>query len=385
MELGDKIRVLVVDDELALARAYSKMLTAAGHEVEMASDGAAAKACLERSTFDVVVSDVAMPGMDGLAVLRTARLRDFDLSVILVTGTPTEDGAAKAVALGALLYLVKPFDLKALVQVVENGARMTKVARLKRAAQERTGSLNKQLGDRAGLEVGFKRALAAMWMAHQPIVRWSGRTVFGLEALLRSDEPTLANPLAILDAAEQLGQLHALGRAVRDTAARAVPKLPVGATLFVNLHPGDLEDDHLLAPQSALSGFARRVVLEITERASLDHVRDVADRVAALRKLGYRIALDDFGDGYAGLSAFARLRPDVVKLDISIVRDVHRDDIKAKLIAGMVSMCRDMQVSLIAEGVEVAEERNTLVGLGCDLFQGYLFARPQKGFPEVAW
>ncbi len=381
----DKIRVMVVDDELAIARAYARTLSSAGCEVESASDGEAARKLLESASFDVIISDVWMPGMDGIEVLRAARARDLDVSVILLTGAPTEDAAAKAVESGALLYLVKPLDLRALVQVVENGARMTRMARLKRAAVAGTGAINKQVGDRAGLEIAFERALARMWLAFQPIVRLPGRTVRGYEALLRSDEPMLAHPMALLDAAERLGRLPALGRAVRDAAARVMPELPEGADMFINVHPSDLADEELFSPRSALAGLASRVVLEITERASLARMNDVTARIAALRKMGYRIALDDFGDGYAGLTSFARLRPDVVKLDLSIVRDVHADDVKGKLIAGMVSMCRDMQVALVAEGVETAEERGALLELGCELFQGYLFARPGRHFPAVTW
>lgn len=128
-----KSRVMVVDDELAIARAYIRSLSAAGFDVASASDGEAARRLLENSSFDVIVSDVWMPGLDGIEVLRAARARDLDVSVILLTGAPMEEAAMKAVESGVLLYLVKPFELRALVQVVENGARITQIARRKRA------------------------------------------------------------------------------------------------------------------------------------------------------------------------------------------------------------------------------------------------------------
>jgi EAL domain-containing protein (putative c-di-GMP-specific phosphodiesterase class I) len=381
----ERVRVMVVDDELAIARAYARTLSAADCEVETASDGESARRLLERGPFDVIVSDVLMPGMDGIEVLCAARERDLDVSVILLTGAPTEDAAAKAVESGALLYLVKPLDPRAFVQVVMNGARMTRMARLKRAAVADTGAIDKQVGDRAGLEVAFERALGGMWLAFQPIVRLPARAVSGYEALLRSEEPMLAHPMALLDAAGRLGRLPALGRAVRDAAARAARELPEGTDLFVNVHPSDLADEELFSARSALAGMASRIVLEITERASLSSVHDVEARTAALRGMGYRIALDDFGDGYAGLTSFARLRPDVVKLDLSIVRDVDSDSVKGKLVTGTISMCRDMHVAVVAEGVETAEERAALLDFGCELFQGYLFARPGRPFPAVAW
>jgi EAL domain-containing protein (putative c-di-GMP-specific phosphodiesterase class I) len=378
-----KARVLVVDDELAVARAYARALTSDGYEVETAGDGDNAQGLLETSSFDVIVSDVQMPGKGGIDVLRAARARDLDVSVILVTGTPSEEVAARAVENGALLYLTKPIDHRTLLQVVHNGARMTAVARLKRAANEPLGAMH--AGDRAGLEVTFRRALDGLWMAYQPIVRWPARTVFGYEALLRSDEAGFSHPAALIDAAAQLEQHTILGRAIRDFVARSFADLPEGALMFVNVHARDLEDPHLFAVDSPLSRFASRIVLEITERASLDKVPNVVERISSLRKLGYRIALDDFGNGYAGLSTFARLRPDVVKIDLSIVQDIHRDDVKRQLVAAMVDLCRSMNVDVVAEGVQSEDERSALLDLGCQLFQGFLFARPAAPFPKITW
>lgn len=126
-------------------------------------------------------------------------------------------------------------------------------------------------------------------------------------------------------------------------------------------------------------------MLEITERAALDETGDIPGRIRRLRSLGFRIALDDLGAGYAGLSYFALLTPDVVKLDITLVRNIHREEIKRKLVDSLTSLCRELGMLVIAEGVETAEERDALVELGCDLLQGFYFARPAPPFPEVSW
>ena len=131
--------------------------------------------------------------------------------------------------------------------------------------------------------------------------------------------------------------------------------------------------------------MADSVVLEITERAPLDAIGRMTQRIAALRASGYRIAIDDLGAGYAGLSSFAALEPDIVKLDMSLVRDVHRSPVKRRLIEGVVRACADLGVTLVAEGVEVPAERDALVESGVDVFQGFLFARPAPEFPVVAW
>src|SRR6202000_829860 len=103
----------------------------------------------------------------------------------------------------------------------------------------------------------------------------------------------------LLDAAERLGALDELGRLVRRRACEALSAAAGDATLFVNLHPRDLLDPDLSDPRSPLAAVADRVVLEVTERASLSGLEDVQGRIAALRKLGFRIAIDDLGAGYA--------------------------------------------------------------------------------------
>jgi EAL domain-containing protein (putative c-di-GMP-specific phosphodiesterase class I) len=141
----------------------------------------------------------------------------------------------------------------------------------------------------------------------------------------------------------------------------------------------------LYSPAAPLSKIAGRVVLEITERAALDEVRDAAQRVAKLRKMGFRIAVDDLGAGYAGLTSFAQLEPEVVKFDMSLVRGLHENETKWKLIQSMAALFGEMGLIVIAEGVETACERDALVTAGCDLFQGFLFGKPGNPFPAVTW
>jgi EAL domain-containing protein (putative c-di-GMP-specific phosphodiesterase class I) len=222
-------------------------------------------------------------------------------------------------------------------------------------------------------------------MAFQPIVSWSAKTALGYEALMRSREPSLERPSDLLDAAERLNRLHEVGRAVRREVASATTSGPDGL-LFVNLHPFDLNDNELLSGDSPLSQFASRVVLEITERSALDDVSGLSSKLASLRRLGFRVAIDDLGAGYAGLSSFARLEPDFVKLDMSLIRDIDRSTRKRSLVKGLAQICaRDLGIQVICEGIERPEERDALVEDGLDLFQGYLFARPGAGFPAPIW
>src|SRR5262249_3765488 len=143
-------------------------------------------------------------------------------------------------------------------------------ARMRRAA-ESLGLDGLPAGDRAGLGASLNRAIAAMWMAYQPIVSFPERTVFAHEALMRTSEESLPVPGAILRAAERLNRNQDVGRSVRRLVGTTLSSKP-DLTAFVNLHVRDLLDPSLYDEDGPLARHAPRVVLEITERAALDDV-----------------------------------------------------------------------------------------------------------------
>lgn len=233
------------------------------------------------------------------------------------------------------------------------------------------------------LEDKLNRCLATLTLHFQPIVHANTRTRFGYEALLRSADKVLPHPGAILDAAERLERVATLGRAVRAQAAKVIASAPVERGLvFVNLHLHDLFDKQLLSPFAPLSKIASRVVLEITERTSLEGQIDLRYRVAELRELGFQIAIDDFGGGHARMGTLTPLDTDFVKLDMSLVRDVDKHQLKQRLIRSVTQLCREQGTQVIGEGVETAAEARVLVDLGCDLLQGYLIAKPAPPFVD---
>jgi EAL domain-containing protein (putative c-di-GMP-specific phosphodiesterase class I) len=359
------------------------MLAAVGFSVEVSHDGRDAAAVVRDQSFDVIVSDIGMPEMNGLALLRTVREHNLDVPVILMTGGPAIESAVEAMEYGAVRYLIKPVDPPQLEEAVARAVRLHQMAKIKREALEMFRLEGKHLGDRAALDARFANALETLWLAYQPIVSWARQAVFAYEALVRNEEPTLRTPTDLFAAAERLGRLQELGRAIRDRVARTVEEKPIAGLLFVNVHALELDDDSLYAPSAPLSRHAARVVLEITERAPLERIRDVTGRVAQLRALGYRIAVDDLGAGYAGLTSFAHLEPEVVKVDMSLIRGLDRSPTKQKLLRSITSLCQDLNIEMIAEGIETEDERDALVRLGGDLCQGYLFARPNHPWPKT--
>ncbi|MDF3070401.1 MAG: hypothetical protein K0R38_6002 [Polyangiaceae bacterium] len=359
---------MLVDDEPEALRAFQRTLRSAGYQVEAFGDARDAVKRVSAGGVHVVVSDISMPEMTGVELLRTIREHDADLPVVLVTGLPAIESATDAVEYGAFKYIVKPFEPEELKNTVERARKLYRLARMKREALKLLGA-NAVSADRAGLEASFESAISSMWMAFQPIVRATDRSVFGYEALLRTEEPTLIRPDLVVDAAERLGALPRLGRRVRALAAAAMEHAAPDACLFLNLHPLDLADPELYEKTSSI----------------IEEVDGVEKRVHQLRQLGFRIAVDDLGAGYAGLSSFALLEPEIVKLDVSLLRDIDLSPVKQKLVASMTALCKDMGFLVVAEGIETAAERDCVVALGCDLLQGYLFARPGRPFPTAGW
>lgn len=365
--------VMLVDDDPGFVRSCARLLSDMGYDVEAAFDGEEAIRLVRERSFDVVMTDLHVPNMDGLQVLRAVQEHDSDVPVVLMTGGPDLESARQAVECGALSYLVKPITTAQLEEIVARAVRLHRAASRRRRILR---SSERHTLERRNLQEQLDRSMDGMWIAFQPIVCWSTRTVFAHEALLRTTERVLARPVEILKAAETLDQVHSLGRRIRGYLAGVVAEAQEVRNVFVNLHVLDLEDDDLFDPQSALAAFADRIHFEITERAALERVANVPERIARLRALGYRIAIDDLGEGYAGLTSFAKLEPEIVKLDMSLVRGIDAAPMKKKLVRAMATLCRELGAGMVAEGVETCAERDALLEVGADLLQGFLFAEP---------
>jgi EAL domain-containing protein (putative c-di-GMP-specific phosphodiesterase class I) len=377
---GEGARVLVVDDEQHVRQVMVRMLSNAGYQVTTASDGEHALQLLDACEPDLIVTDLDMPKADGLTLLRTVRERNLELPVLLVAGTPTTESAIRAVRYRATEYLTKPLEPDTFIDAVRRALAMHRLAVLRREALilSQRGSAEdtaaQQMGER------FDRALKALYMVYQPIVSWARRGPFGYEALVRSSESSLPHPGALFEAAETLERTSELGRRIRALCGAPLALAEPDVLLFVNLHSQDLLDDALFDPSMPLTPWATRTVLELTERAAIDGISDIVQRIARLRSLGYRIAVDDIGAGYSGLNSFATVQPDFVKLDITLVRGLDNDPVRRRLVRLLTELCSDLGIFVVAEGVETVPERDALIELGVDLLQGYLFARPAAPF-----
>jgi EAL domain-containing protein (putative c-di-GMP-specific phosphodiesterase class I) len=212
-------------------------------------------------------------------------------------------------------------------------------------------------------------------MAFQPIVELSGETVLGFEALARFPGEQDPSPRRWFLAADALGMRHELELAAAASSLRQLDLLPDHAFVALNVSPitaGGAGMRQLLEEVDPT-----RVVLEVKEDASVVEYPRYSAAIEALRDHGVRIALDDTGTGNVGLQHLLDVRPDVLKIDTEVTRDIDRDPARQAIASAFGSLADRAGALSLAEGVETVEELDMLRSLGIGASQGFLFGRPE--------
>jgi EAL domain-containing protein (putative c-di-GMP-specific phosphodiesterase class I) len=227
-------------------------------------------------------------------------------------------------------------------------------------------------------------------MAFQPIVDVAARTVFAHEALVRGRDGAGAG--AVLAHVTVHNRVD-FDQACRVRAIELAAELELarhGALVSINFLPNAVDDPAasvaLTVEAAEASGFPLdRIIFEFTEGEPIEpgHLQSI---LKTYRGMGLRTAIDDFGAGYSGLTLLSRFQPDVVKLDMALVRCIDVDRVKRTMVRHIMAMAHDLGVQVVAEGIETLEECETLCDLGVTLLQGYLFAKPAfEALAEPAW
>jgi len=223
----------------------------------------------------------------------------------------------------------------------------------------------------------------------QPIVAMRAQGVHGYEALARGPEDTgLHAPLPLFEAARRAGWLMQLELLCREMAIEQFGRLGLPGKLFLNVSPEALLEPDFPKGQTRqfLQGSGlppEQVVIELTEHYPIEDFDLMRDAVAHYRAMGFAIAIDDLGSGYAGLRQWSELRPDYVKIDRHFIQDIPSYPGKRQFIHSIGEIAQSMDCRVIAEGVETREELEVVSHLGILLAQGYHFARPQTTPPQT--
>jgi len=223
---------------------------------------------------------------------------------------------------------------------------------------------------------------------YQPVVDLREVRIAGYEALSRVDGDHFENVDALFRAAHQSNDLWRLERLCREKALAGVAEMPGDQLLFLNVEPESIYDPHFRSEKTLkLLEKAHltpdRVVLEVTEHSAVHDFTAFRQTLSYFRSRGFRLAIDDMGSAYAGLQSVAEIQPDFLKLDISLVRDVHEQPLKLELVATIQKFSASVGIQLIAEGIEKPEELEALIKAGVSMGQGYLFARPGAPLPSA--
>lgn len=223
----------------------------------------------------------------------------------------------------------------------------------------------------------------------QPIVECAEpTTVHAVECLMRgvAEDGSLVSPGAIIDMARSTDLLFLLDRAARINAIDAVAATGSGVRAFINFNPTSIYNPEYCL-RTTMAAIERagldtdRIIFEVVESEEIADHEHLTNVLSFYRERGFAIALDDMGAGYSSLNLLSRLRPDYMKLDMELIRDVDQDPYKATITANLLDLGAKLGVRSIAEGVETEGEWRWLKDNGADLVQGFYFARPAADLP----
>lgn len=390
--LGDcdlgKAVVVVIDDNHSNVLLLQRMLERAGvGQVVGITDSRQAVARIQDLQPDLILLDLHMPHLDGVAILEALRdvtPADSFTPVLVLTADATLDAKQRALSAGAKDFVIKPFDHVEVLLRVKN---LLETRALYLALHAHNAELRARLAETAERERQRARDQAQrrrhvqqvldnedITMVFQPIVDLVTCRIVGAEALARFPANLGRRPDEWFAEANATGLGNELELLAVRKALAEITDLPEDVYLSVNTSPRTATDPRLATLLT--TRHARRLVLELTEHAPVEHYHELLAALAPLRQHGVRIAVDDTGSGYAGLQHILNLTPNIIKLDIQLIRGIDTDPARQALATALVTFSTKIGASVTAEGIETPAEANTLRDLHVPFAQGYHFGRP---------
>jgi len=347
------------------------------HRIAGVRDSREVQARLPIIQPDLVLLDLHMPHLDGKAVLRQVLhyAAGTYLPVLVLTADASRHARETALANGARDFLTKPIDLTETTLRVANlleTRQLYNTLRPNPASAEvtSTGEMRERIDsvlDQASLHPVFQR-----------IADLADLTTVGYEALARFDEPHERGPAGWFADAFTVGRGVELEWLAAQAALASLPSMPAECFLAVNMSPATIL--HVQEAQLCDPDLCPRVVVELTEHVPIEDYAVVHAAFDEVRRHGARLAADDLGAGYAGFRHLIALEPDIIKLDISLVSSIIPNRGARALARALVAFATDVGATIVAEGVETADELQALVDLGVPWAQGYHLGRPGSVF-----
>jgi EAL domain-containing protein (putative c-di-GMP-specific phosphodiesterase class I)/CheY-like chemotaxis protein len=375
----------VADDDPEMRAVLADVIAAdpALELVGLAGDAIVAMQLARTKAPDVVLLDVKMPGGGGGQAAREIHRMSPATAIVALTAHEDETSVREMLAAGAGSYLVKgatPQEILAALRGSVVGRSVLSDSIAHHVVTELSTRLRTEQVDEARCRRWAERIRSVLEggdglsVVFQPVVSLRSGAVVGLEALSRFRSQPVHGPDVWFAQAAAIGIGVELELTAVTKAVARFPQIPDHLWVGINVSPETVLSSRLDALLDRVP--VDRVVLEITEHAHIADYVKLREALTTLRSLGVWLAIDDAGAGYASLRHILQLAPDCIKLDISLTRDIHAVRSQRAMAAALVAFAGETGASIIAEGIETAEELATLRDLGVEFGQGYYLGRP---------
>jgi len=381
-------KILVIEDEEAVRENLLDLLEAENFETITAANGKIGLSLAISEIPDLILCDIMMPEIDGYGVLSGLRQEPLTATIpfIFLSAKSAKSDFRQGMDMGADDYLTKPFTRTELLNAIINKLEKHAVLRKHLLTQSNLQISNPR---KHLLETNLRKLIQTedfpqFDIYYQPIVNISHKRTFAAEGLLRwrSPELGLVSPTEFIPVAESTGLIIPIGKWVLKNICQQIKVWRHQGidtlTISMNLSAIEFNQPDLISQVVNLiesnNLVPHSLEIELTESMIMQDVDSAITTMSSLKSLGVKIAVDDFGAGYSSLNYLKYFPIDTLKIDHSFVQDVANDYHKAAIIKALINMGRDLNLSIVAEGVETVSELSFLKEHKCDAIQGFIFS-----------